>query len=34
MTDEALGAAANDLVDHLRRFGPDVRVARRLLSRT
>ena len=32
LTDEALGAAADDLVTHLRRLGPDVRVARRLLG--
>ncbi len=33
LTDDALGAAADDLVGHLRRLGPDVRVARRLLGR-
>lgn len=32
MSDEALAAAARDLVDHLRRLGPDVRVASRLLT--
>ena len=32
LTDDALGAAADDLVAHLRRLGPDVRVARRLLG--
>lgn len=32
MADEALHAAADDLVDHLTRLGPDVRVARRLIS--
>ena len=32
LTDEALAAAADDLVAHLRRLGPDVRVARRLLA--
>lgn len=31
-TDDALDAAAEDLVSHLTRFGPDVRVARRLLA--
>ena len=31
MTDEQLHAAADDLVDHLARLGPDVRVARRLI---
>lgn len=30
-TDEALDAATDDLVDQLRRLGPDVRVARRVL---
>ena len=32
MTDEALHAAADDLVSHLARLGPDVHVARRLIS--
>lgn len=32
MTDEALRAAADDLVVHLTRLGPDVRVARRLID--
>lgn len=32
LTDAALTAAADDLVDALRRLGPDVRVARRLLG--
>jgi DNA/RNA-binding domain of Phe-tRNA-synthetase-like protein len=32
MTDEALDAAADDLVAHLDRLGPDVRVARRLIA--
>jgi DNA/RNA-binding domain of Phe-tRNA-synthetase-like protein len=32
MTDEELQAAADDLADHLTRLGPDVRVARRLLT--
>ncbi|MFI7481527.1 B3/4 domain-containing protein [Kocuria sp. M1R5S2] len=32
MTDEALHAAADELTDHLTRFGPEVRVARRLLA--
>ena len=32
MTDEALHAAAADLVAHLARFGPDVHVARRLIA--
>ena len=32
LTDAALSAAADDLVAHLRRLGPDVRVARRLLA--
>jgi DNA/RNA-binding domain of Phe-tRNA-synthetase-like protein len=32
MTDEALHAAADDLVSHLARFGPDVHVARRLIA--
>ena len=32
MTDEALHTAADDLVGHLTRFGPDVQVARRLLA--
>jgi DNA/RNA-binding domain of Phe-tRNA-synthetase-like protein len=32
MTDEALQAAADDLVAHLMRLGPDVRVVRRLIT--
>jgi DNA/RNA-binding domain of Phe-tRNA-synthetase-like protein len=32
MTDDALHAAADDLVAHLARLGPDVRVTRRLLA--
>jgi DNA/RNA-binding domain of Phe-tRNA-synthetase-like protein len=32
-TDDALGAAGDDLIGHLSRLGPNVRVARRLLSR-
>ena len=32
MTDEALEAAATELVAHLARLGHDVRVARRLLT--
>jgi len=32
MTDEALRAAADDLVGHLTRLGPDVRVARRWIA--
>ena len=32
MSDEALAAATDDLVGHLTRLGPDVRVARRLLG--
>lgn len=32
MTDEALHAAADDLVAHLSRLGPDVRVVRRLIA--
>ena len=32
MTDEALQAAADDLSTHLNRLGPDVHIARRLLS--
>jgi DNA/RNA-binding domain of Phe-tRNA-synthetase-like protein len=32
LTDDALSAAADDLVAHLRRLGRDVRVARRLLG--
>jgi DNA/RNA-binding domain of Phe-tRNA-synthetase-like protein len=34
LSDDALTAAADDLTGQLRRFGPDVRVARRLLSRS
>jgi DNA/RNA-binding domain of Phe-tRNA-synthetase-like protein len=33
VTGEALDAAADDLVTHLARLGPDVRAARRLLAR-
>jgi DNA/RNA-binding domain of Phe-tRNA-synthetase-like protein len=33
MTDEALEAAADDLLDQLTRLGPDVRAARRMISR-
>ncbi len=33
VTDAALAAAAEDLVTHLARLGPDVRVAQRLLAR-
>ena len=32
VTDEALSAAADDLVAHLDRLGPDVQAVRRLLS--
>jgi DNA/RNA-binding domain of Phe-tRNA-synthetase-like protein len=32
MTDEAVHAAADDLVSHLARLGPDVHIARRLIS--
>ena len=32
MTDEALAAAADDLIDHLTRVGPDVHTARRLIT--
>jgi DNA/RNA-binding domain of Phe-tRNA-synthetase-like protein len=32
VTDEALRAAADDLVTHLMRLGPDVRAARRLIA--
>jgi DNA/RNA-binding domain of Phe-tRNA-synthetase-like protein len=32
MTDEELAAAADDLVMHVSRLGPEVRVARRLLA--
>lgn len=32
LSDQALTAAADELVDQLRRLGPDVRVAQRLLS--
>ena len=32
VTDEALAAAADDLIDHLARLGPDVRAARRLIA--
>lgn len=34
LSDAALEAAADDLVGHLRRLGPDVQVARRLLTGT
>ena len=34
VTDEALDAAAHDLVDHLHHLGADVRVARRVIVRT
>lgn len=34
LTDDALAAAGVDLVGRLRRFGPDVRVARRLLGQS
>lgn len=33
LTDDALQAAADDLITHLQRLGPDVRVAQRLLGR-
>jgi DNA/RNA-binding domain of Phe-tRNA-synthetase-like protein len=32
MTDDALTAAADDLVAHVNRLGPDVRVATRLIA--
>ncbi len=32
MTDDALGAAADDLIDHLTRLGPEVQSARRLIT--
>lgn len=32
MTDQALHAAADDLVTHLARLGPDVRAAHRLIT--
>ena len=32
MTDKELQAAGDDLADHLTRLGPDVRMARRLLT--
>jgi len=32
MTNEALGAAADELVGHLSRLGPDIRIARRLIG--
>jgi len=32
LTGDALAAAADDLVDHLARLGPDVRVVRRLIA--
>ena len=34
VTDEALAAAANDLIDHLTHLGPEVHAARRLISAT
>lgn len=34
LSDDALRAAADDLIAHLNRFGPDVRVAQRLLGRS
>jgi DNA/RNA-binding domain of Phe-tRNA-synthetase-like protein len=34
MTDEQLHAAAEDLTTHVRRLGPDVRLAQRFLSNT
>ena len=34
LTDVALDAAADDLVDHLHHLGPDVRVARRMIARS
>lgn len=33
MTDEALHAAADDLIRHLSRYAPDLRVARRVIAR-
>lgn len=33
MTDDALNTATDDLVAHLRRFGPEVRIARRLIRK-
>lgn len=32
MEDEALAAAAEDLIDHLAQLGPDIQVARRLIT--
>jgi hypothetical protein len=32
LTDEELGVAADELVRHLERLGPSIRVVRRLLS--
>ncbi len=32
LTDEALQAAADDLLSHLTRLGPDVRAVRRLMA--
>jgi DNA/RNA-binding domain of Phe-tRNA-synthetase-like protein len=32
VTDDALAAAADDLIDHLARLGPDVHAARRLIT--
>ena len=32
MTDDALHAAADDLSTHLSRLGPDVHIARRLIT--
>ena len=34
MTDDALTAAADELIDHLRQLGPDVRVATRVFPPT
>ncbi|MFN8192800.1 MAG: phenylalanine--tRNA ligase beta subunit-related protein [Nocardioidaceae bacterium] len=34
MTDAELASATDELVEHLRRLGPDVRIARRLISVT
>lgn len=34
VTDVALDAAADDLIDHLHHLGPDVRVARRMIARS
>lgn len=32
LTDEELQAAADDLIDHLTRLGPDIRITRHLLT--